>query len=290
MRNKLQRVMEDVQQKVNRMQQAKAALMERHNQWLAKNDCAALYSHPAQAWRVERILKFTKEIQGKVLDVGCFVGILSERIVQQGGKELIGMDRLEKALELAAARGIQTALADLDEAVFDFPDNHFDCVVAGEVLDYVFDPDAVLEEIYRVLKPGGKLIISVPNLASFGNRLLVLLGWHPFGQEVRPRQGGYWRYFTFATLRALLCDHRFNIKTMESSVFIWPLIRFSFGRWPWIQKFFKPKPEWQRHRIFFSKSLAKLFPRLGENIIVLAEKPILILLNVVSLHLRELYL
>ncbi len=125
----MQRVMEDVQQKVNRMQQAKAALMERHNQWLAKNDCAALYSHPAQAWRVERILKFTKEIQGKVLDVGCFVGILSERIVQQGGKELIGMDRLEKALELAAARGIQTALADLDEAVFDFPDNHFDCVV-----------------------------------------------------------------------------------------------------------------------------------------------------------------
>ena len=264
--------------------------MERHNHWLATNDCAVLYSHPTQAWRVERILKFSKEIRGKVLDVGCFVGILSERIMQQGGKELIGMDRLEKALALAAARGIQTALADLDEAVFDFPDDNFDCVVVGEVLDYVFDPDAVIEDIYRVLKPGGKLIITVPNLASFGNRLLVLLGWHPFGQEVRPRQGGYWRYFTFATLRALLLDHGFNIKTMESSVFVWPLIRFSFGRWPWIQKLFKPKPEWQRHRIFFSKSLAKLFPRLGENIIVLAEKPVLILLNLVSLHLQEMCL
>lgn len=283
-------MVEGVQQKVDRMREAKAALIERHNHWLATNDCAVLYAHPTQAWRVERILELTKGIQGKVLDIGCFVGILSERIMKQGDKEVVGMDRLAKALEVANARGIQTILADLDEAVIDFPDNHFDCVVVGEVLDYVFDPDAVIEEICRVLKPGGKLIITVPNLASFGNRLLVMLGLHPYGQEVRPRQGGYWRYFTFATLRALLHDHRFSIKTMESSVFVWPVIRFSFGRWPWIQYFFKPKSEWQRHRIFFSKSLAKFFPRLGENIIVLAEKPVLILLNFVSLHFCDMCL
>ena len=269
-----------VRQKVNRIQQAKAALITRHNNWLATNDHEALYAHPTHVWRVQRILDFTRDIQGKVLEIGCFVGIVGERIRKQGN-EVIGIDRLEKALELAKARGLQTMLADLDDGIIDFPENHFDCVVVGEVLDYVFDPDAVIEDIRRVLKPGGKLIVTLPNLASCGNRLLMLLGRPPYNLEARPCQSGYWRYFTFATLRALLCDHGFEVKTMESGVFVWPLIRFSFSRWRWVHKFYKPKPDWQRHRIFFSKLLARLLPKLGENIIVLAEKPLLALLSLV---------
>jgi SAM-dependent methyltransferase len=154
----------------------------------------------------------------------------------------------------------------------DFPDNYFDYALASEVLDYVFDPDAVLAEVRRVLKPGGKLIITVPNLASFGNRLLMLLGRSPYQLEVRPHQGGYWRYFTFDTLRSLMCDHGFVIRRMESTVFVCPLIRLELSRWPRLHKFFVKRDEWQQPRIYFSKFLARVFPRLGENIVVLAEK------------------
>ncbi|MGH7495312.1 MAG: methyltransferase domain-containing protein [bacterium] len=258
--------------KVDRVQQVKADLMEKHEKWLAGNNLEALYSHVIHAWRVERILEFTRDIRGKGLDLGCFAGTVAEKILQQGGKEIIGIDRLEKALKLAALRGIQPILADIDDTILDFPDNYFDYALASEVLDYVFDPDAVIAEVRRVLKPGGKLIITVPNLASFGNRLLMLLGRPPYQMEVRPHQGGYWRYFTFDTMRSLLCDHGFVIRRMDSTVFAWPLIRLEFSRWPRLHKFFVKRDEWQQPRIYFSKLLARLLPRLGENIVVLAEK------------------
>lgn len=252
-------------------QKVKAALIEKHDRWLAENDATQLYQHVTQAWRIERILDSTREIRGRVLDLGCFDGFVAEKILQQGGKEVIGMDRLEKGLERAVARGIQTRLADLDDITIDFPDHHFDCVVAAGVLCNLYDPDAAMEEIRRVLRPGGKLIVTLPNLASLSNRTLMLLGSPPYSLEVRPSEGGYWRYFTFGTLRKLLQDHRFLVKRMESNCVAWPLIYLSFSR-RWLRKLFPSKPPWKRHRLLFSRSLARILPELGEQIVALAER------------------
>jgi len=271
----------NIGQRAKRFQQVKSFLTENHNKWLDNNEPEELYAHVIHSSRVERILDFTRDIRGKILDIGCFDGYVTEKIQRQGGKEVIGMDRLKKALKIAEGRGIQTRLADIDNEFIDFPDNYFDCVVAADVLPTVFDPDAVIEDIYRVLKPGGKLIVTVPNLASISNRLLMMLGFGPFKWEVRPHQGNYWRYFTFGTMRELLSDYHFDVQSIASNIFVCPLVRIWFNRWPlvrvlyrwrWVQKVLGPKPEYKRHRIFFSKSLARIFPRMGENIIVLAEK------------------
>ena len=252
------------------MSRIKADLNERHNRWLAENDTAQLYGHVTQAWRIERILDFTREIRGRILDLGCFDGFISEKVQQQGGKEVIGVDRLEKGLERTAARGIETRLVDLDDVALDFPDHHFDCVLAAGVLSNLYDPDAVVEETRRVLKPGGKLIATVPNLASLANRTLLLLGSPPYSLEVRPSEGGYWRYFTFGTLHKVLRDHGFQIKSMESNCVAYPLIYLSFSRWPVLRKLFAHKPPWKRHRLLFSRSLARMLPELGEQIVALA--------------------
>ncbi len=251
----------------------KADLIRRHTQWLAENDTDQFYTHVSNAWRIEKILEFTRDMRGRFLELGCFDGFIAEKVLQQGGKEVIGVDRLERALELTAARGVQTELADLDDAALNFADKHFDCVLAGEVLDYVYDPDAALQEIHRVRKPGGRLIITVPNLASLGNRVLLLTGVPPYNLEVKPSQGGYWRYFTFDTLAQVLGDRGFEVKSMQSPYLACPLIYLSFSRLPWLHGVSPPKPRRERHRLFFSRSLARVFPRLGDIIIALAEKP-----------------
>ena len=255
-----------------RIAKIKAELISRHTQWLAETDTAQLYQHVTQAWRIARILDFTREIRGRFLELGCFDGFIAEKVLQQGGKEVIGVDRLEKALERAAARGIKTRLVDLDDAALNFPDGHFDCVLAGEVLDYLFDPDAMVEDLRRLIKPGGKLIVTVPNLAGLGNRMLLLFGCPPYSLEVRPSQGGYWRYFTFDTIYELLRDHGFRIERIESTCVASPLIYMQFLGLPLLNKLFPPKPFWKRHRLFFSRSLARMFPKLGDHIIVLAER------------------
>ncbi|MEZ0346059.1 MAG: methyltransferase domain-containing protein [Infirmifilum sp.] len=53
-----------------------------------------------------------------------------------------------------------------------------------EVLEHIVNTDHVLEELYRVLKPQGVLIISTPNLASWINRLLILLDMSPYNYNV----------------------------------------------------------------------------------------------------------
>jgi ubiquinone/menaquinone biosynthesis C-methylase UbiE len=246
----------------NTMQKALAILQKNQNEWLKNNQPEeVLYKHIIHTSRVEQILDYTAKIQGKVLDIGCFDGYITEQIVKQGDKEVIGMDRWEEAMQITRSRGIKTVWGDMDDPNMPFADNYFDCVVAADVLNSVFDPDAVMEEITRVLKPKGKLIITVPNLASSGNRLLMLLGFAPYNLQVRARTGaGHLRLFTFRTLKKLLLDYHFAIEKMSSTVVIFPFFRL------------RPRvPEYQQPRIFFSKFLARLFPTLGESIVVIAE-------------------
>jgi ubiquinone/menaquinone biosynthesis C-methylase UbiE len=250
-----------VQQQVSTFERSKQKLMQVHNQWLEKNNPEILYNHVIHRSRVDQILDCTADICGKVLDIGCFDGFITEKMIEQGNKEVIGMDRLEKALEIADKRGIKTVLGDVDNAYIPFPDNYFDCVVAADVFNSVYDADAALEEIARVLKPNGKFILTIPNLTSCGNRLLMLFGSAPYNLEVRARQGaGHLRLYTFKTMRSLLEDCQFAIENMSSTVCAFPLIRL-----------LPIKPEYQQPRIFFSKFLARLFPKWGESIVVLAE-------------------
>lgn len=244
--------------------QSKQILIDLHTEWLHQTDSDELYQRPTHVERMNIVLNFTESLRGNILDVGCYDGYFSKMILQQGGKTIYGMDRLPEALLLAEKRGIHPVLGDLDSGHVDFPDHYFDGVIMGGVLHYTFDPDLVIAEMKRILKPGGALIITVPNLTSLDNRIRVLFGHPPLALDVRPSQGGYWRYFTFDTLRELLTDHQFQVERLESNVCILPIFLA-----PGLRRFFSSY-RWERHRIFASRQLSRLFPQLGEQIIALA--------------------
>ena len=127
----------------------------------------------------ERVDLFRRYVGGpgrRVLDLGCRYGALTQAYA--GGNDVVGVDVDREALAEAAKLGIETRWADVDEPL-PFEDASFDVVVAGELLEHVRDPQRLVGEAERLLRPGGTFVASVPNAFRLKNRLRFLLGHKP---------------------------------------------------------------------------------------------------------------
>lgn len=87
----------------------------------------------------------------------------------------------------------------------------FDLVISLSVIEYLFDPYTFIREIYRVLKPQGRLVIQVENVAFLLRRLQLFLGILPTYNKASGWQGGYLHHFTYPEMRKLLRDEGFNV-------------------------------------------------------------------------------
>ena len=108
-----------------------------------------------------------------VLDVGCGFGHTVRLLAGEFGCPATGVDvaawRITRAAELTGDRpGVTLRQADCQD--LPFPDGSFDHVLATESLSYVADPDAALAECLRVLKPGGRLVVSDFWIGDNGDR------------------------------------------------------------------------------------------------------------------------
>lgn len=145
---------------------------------------------------------------GKVLDVGCGEGtMLCEVARKANGASLFGFDISELAARKAAEKGLPAMVADA-EAGLPFKDNSFDLVICSEVLEHLFDPERALEEIRRVLKPTGRLIVSVPNMGYIRKRFMLLVGRSPVEKEYP----AHIRFWTLQSFKALLRRKGFEVE------------------------------------------------------------------------------
>jgi SAM-dependent methyltransferase len=146
----------------------------------------------------ERAELFRRYVGGpgrRVLDVGCRYGALTRAYLK--GNHVVGIDVDRLALDDAARLGIETQWVDAEEGL-PFEAASFDVVVAGELLEHVRDPAALVGEARRVLRPGGTFVGSVPNGFRLKNRLRFLAGRKPENDPT------HLHLFSPADVRALL--------------------------------------------------------------------------------------
>lgn len=152
------------------------------------------YDHRAGYYQTyaEFIERFATDKTGKHLELGCGNWQIPQSIAEKGYKEVIGCDffadeQLSAYLEKLTAKN--ASLIKYDGLNIPFPDAYFDSVSSLCVVEHVVDIEDVLNQMDRVLKPKGALIIKCPNWSGINNPVRAL-------QYLTLRRHRYWQYET----------------------------------------------------------------------------------------------
>ena len=141
----------------------------------------------------------------RVLDLGCGVGDFTAALAEAGALA-VGVEASGLAVRIARERhpGREFLHVEAGEAL-PFPDAGFDVVWLGGVIGHVLDTEAFLEEVARVLRPGGSLVLSTE---YHGRVKLAVMALGVFPRHFDPR-GTHIRFYTRRSLREVLADHGF---------------------------------------------------------------------------------
>ena len=156
-----------------------------------------------------------------ILDLGCGDGsaLAAAAAVAAGqspAHRFAGIDWSGDALRQAQALGLTVLRGGMDLPV---ADGAADVVIMSELIEHLVDPDGAVAEARRILRPGGSLLLSTPNLAAWYNRGLLALGIQPIFSEVslhgvfgRPGRvvAGHLRLFTRRALTEFLAASGFR--------------------------------------------------------------------------------
>ena len=159
---------------------------------------------------IQKFLENKKECK-RILDVGCGTGVIGATLLKNNRCEVYGFDKDEKALRIAAKRGLRVKRLDIEKENFPYPSEFFNVVIFSEVIEHIIEYHHVLDEIYRVLEKNGVLILSTPNLSSGLNILSIIAGEDVIPIYDRECEDKHLRLFSPKSIRTLLTVHGFKI-------------------------------------------------------------------------------
>ena len=181
----------------------------------------------------------------RVLQVDGGPGWLAE-MMQARGAQVTMTDLSNVAVARAQARRVDARQCDIDTGPLPFDDAAFDVVVSDSQLEHRFDHEHALDEMARVLRPGGRLILLLPNTAHWRMRWWLLCGRFPYVAHT-PTDPLHLRFFTLPDTRALLARRNLVVEMTDGSASLWVkalypgLLRSRYGahlytrlarRWP----------------------------------------------------------
>lgn len=160
----------------------------------------------------------------KILDIGCGSGLLLFQF-RKAFKVLVGVEyskfRLDQAkINLQGENFV--AINGSAEDLGMIASNTIDQIISSDTIEHIPDVYRAVKEMYRVLKPGGRLVVNTPNIAFIKKRALLLVGRFPSTSQPNEGvtddllyDGGHLHYFTFRSLSLILSRAGFcNLRKM----------------------------------------------------------------------------
>ena len=210
---------------------------------------------PGDAFRFARSLQLMEHsgvIVGAAtrwLDLGCNQGQFLRYLSERFALKAIGADIWDPALKSAQDSNWEYHQCDFAQGLPDC--EPVDVLSAMEVLEHIIDTDQFLSRAFDLVRPGGSILISTPNINCLRNRLLVPLGAYPYGLEYK-NLIHHVRLYNVPALRDHLAEYGFRDISIWGVAFLPLSSRLGGGA--------------------LSRSLAERFPELCNNIIAVARR------------------
>jgi len=149
-----------------------------------------------------------QERPAEVLEFGTATGYLSSEMAKLGC-DVTGVEQDAEMAELARPHCNKLIVGDIENLEFSEL-GQYDAVIFGDVLEHLRDPQMVLKNVTKVLKPGGKVLMSLPNVANIWVRLNLLFGRFNYSR-VGILDETHLRFFTLQTMKQLASDSGFDV-------------------------------------------------------------------------------
>jgi len=140
-----------------------------------------------------------------VLDVGCATGTLLSELKRRGW-QTCGVEISPSAEYARSVRSLDVRGMPLEQN--NFKDASFDVILASHFIEHLNDPRRFLQEAYRLLKTGGRLFITTPNISGFQSRI--------FGSAWRSAIFDHLYLFSVKTLCAMLINSGFELESVHT--------------------------------------------------------------------------
>lgn len=194
-----------------------------------------MYKRVTRPYSAHKILFDNVPNNSTVLDVGCASGYLAARLTTEKGCTVDGIEK--DPISANTACEYCRTVWELDLRNFDAENltEQYDVIVLGDILEHLEDPEKLLQKLCTSLRKDGIILISIPNIAAYETRLLLLFGkWEYTDRGLMDRT--HLRFFT-----------RFTAKMLVTNVGL-----------VLVKEYFAPHPRWIPQCIFHYHALHRL--------------------------------
>jgi ubiquinone/menaquinone biosynthesis C-methylase UbiE len=167
----------------------------------------------------EDLIKLMPPNPRHILDVGCGIGAMGRKIKSVMGNdvEVVGVERDPSAGKRASEALDRVFIGDIESIDLPLGAGYFDCIIYGDVLEHLLDPWSLLKKHRLLLKAGGCVIASIPNIAHY--RIIKMLRrneWNYSAAGILDK--GHIRFFTIKSIREMFEDAGLEIVRIEHNI------------------------------------------------------------------------
>jgi ubiquinone/menaquinone biosynthesis C-methylase UbiE len=161
------------------------------------------------------VMPFVPEGVKSVLDIGCGSGGFGENVKLARGAEVWGIEQVAHVAEFARTRLDKVLVGDAIEMMKTIPENTFDLMTANDVLEHLAWPGLALQEAKRILKPGGRVQASLPNIRFWDafRELAFRADFPQLDQGIYDRT--HLRFFTEKSMKRFFAENGYEIERMQ---------------------------------------------------------------------------